>query len=292
MAYQWASPPHHPAQYVSACCQGGAEGGREVYLPRPLAWPAEARLWGKHTHHMAGGLLDLSEGNLGPLPWGILTKKVTWPAALQALTEGRGHPRHPVLTEELLAEMVGTAMLEEDQCSAATAASWSICHPESQSRSHERENPHNEALCEAREAHQQALEATHMLKLNIKRLSQRAEKVQHWCPCSLSSSHLWSRSLDRQWRSSSQHRPERHVTFHDPEVELMSNKRSYREPWGHSTRAQLERGKEALCLYEGWKWYVTERYPWPTQALEIGWVIHWNLWLRTTRHGWIGEPAS
>ena len=36
--------------------------------------------------------------------------------------EGRGHPRHPLLTEELLVEMGGTAMLEEDQCSAAVAA--------------------------------------------------------------------------------------------------------------------------------------------------------------------------
>ena len=41
--------------------------------------------------------------------------KVTWLTALQAPMEGRGHPRHPVLPEELLVEAGGTAMLEEDQ---------------------------------------------------------------------------------------------------------------------------------------------------------------------------------
>ena len=92
-------------------------------------------------------------------------------------------------------------MLEEDQCDGAAATPWPVCHPESQSRSHERRNPHDEALKEAREAHEQALEATHRLELDIKRLSQEVRSVPHQCPHSLSGSHLWSRSLDRCKRS-------------------------------------------------------------------------------------------
>ena len=76
-----------------------------------------------------------------------------------------------------------------------------------------------------------------LLELNIERLSQGVESTQYQCPHSCSSSHLQSRSLDRHERSLdrherslSQHRLERHVTFCNPEVELVSSKRSYRGP--------------------------------------------------------------
>ena len=244
-----ASPPHHPPQYVPACHQAGAEGSREVHLPRLMAEPAKAGLWDGHTHQTTCGVPNLLEGDPGPLPWSIFTKKVTWPTALWAPTEGRGNPRHPVLPEELLVETGGTTMLEEDQWGAATATSWPICQPESQSRSWKRDEPHDEVLWKAREAHQWVLEATHRLELNIERLRQGVESAQYQCPCSHSSSFPQSRSpdrcersLDRCERSLSWHRLERHVTFHDPEVELISSKRSYWGPWGHFTGAQLERG--------------------------------------------------
>ena len=99
--------PHHPPQYVPACCQGRAEGSREVCPPRLLALPAKAKPRGRCTHHMTCGALNLSEGDLGPLPWSILTKKVAWPTALWVPVDGRGHPRHHVFPEELLAEMSG-----------------------------------------------------------------------------------------------------------------------------------------------------------------------------------------
>ena len=123
--------------------------------------------------------------------------------------------------------------------------------------------------------------------------------IQHQCPHSHSSNCLWSRSLDghersldRHERSPSWHRPERHVTFCNPEVELILSERSYRGPWGHSTGAQLERGNGGPCPSDGQKWYVPRRCPWPTWTLEIEWVIFWNHQLRTMKCGWIGEPTS
>ena len=70
-------------------------------------------------------------------------------------------------------------MLEEKQRGATVATPW----PSQQTRSHSwsqgRDYQHDEALWEAREAHQWALEATHMLELNIDRLSQEVDSNQH-----------------------------------------------------------------------------------------------------------------
>ena len=60
---------------------------------------------------------------------------------------------------------------------------------ESQSRSRRRKDPHEEALWEARVAHQRALVATQVLESNIERLSQGLRDVQCTCSCGLSSSH-------------------------------------------------------------------------------------------------------
>ena len=73
----------------------------------------------------------------------------------------------------------GTTMLEEDQCSVATITHWPVHHPEAQSRYHKRRSPHDNALQEAREAHQWALEVVHRLELDIKRLSQEVENILH-----------------------------------------------------------------------------------------------------------------
>ena len=94
-------------------------------------------------------------------------------------TERRGYPGHLVLTDEPFAKVGGTAMLEEDHCSADAIAHQPACHPEAQSRSHKRRSPHDKALWEAREAHQQVLEAAHILELDIERLSQEAENILH-----------------------------------------------------------------------------------------------------------------
>ena len=215
------------------------ERGGEVHPPRPTANPTPSRSQGNLTCHTTGGLLDLSEGNPGPVPWGIPTKEATQPATMQAPTERRSYPGHLVLADEPFAEVGGTTMLEEDQCGVATITHQPAGHPEAWSRSHERSSPHDEALQEASEAHQWALEAACILELDIKRLSQEAENILHWCPCSLSGSCLQSRSLNRQERSLGWCRPERHVTFCDPEVELISGE----GPYGDFTQAQTERGE-------------------------------------------------
>ena len=125
---------------------------------------------------------------------------------------------------------------------------------ESWSRSRRREDPHGEALQVAREAHQGALEAAQMLECNIKRLCQGVGDAQYPHPHGHSSSHSWSKSLDRCQRSLSQHRLERRVTFQEPEVELDSSERPYTGPQGHSFRTYLEEG---------------DGVPLPTQRQEI-----------------------
>ena len=62
---------------------------------------------------------------------------------------------------------------------AATATLWPSCQTGSHSLSRGRDYPHNEALWEAREAHWWALEAACMLELNIDRLSQEVDGIQH-----------------------------------------------------------------------------------------------------------------
>ena len=133
----------------------------------------------------------------------------------------------------------GTAMLMEGQRGATATAPWPSHQTRSHSQSQGRDYPHDEALWEAREAHQLALEAAHVLELNINRLSQEVEGIQ--CQHPHSRSCCQSRYLDRHERSPSQHRRERHVTFLDPEEGAPSGERPHQESQGHSTRAPWER---------------------------------------------------
>ena len=161
---------------------------------------------------------------------------------MQTLTERRTYPGHLVLTDELFAEA--------GRCHhAGRGPTWGGCPPASPaSRSPvqvpQEKKPTQKALWKAREALQWALEAAHILELGIKRLSQEVENIPPWFPHSLSGSHLQHKSLNRYERSLSQCRPERHVTFCGPEVELISGEGPYREPQGYLTRAQMERGGE------------------------------------------------
>ena len=52
----------------TACSYMLSGRGREVYLLRLMANPTPARSRGNLIHCTTGGLLDLSEGNLGPVP--------------------------------------------------------------------------------------------------------------------------------------------------------------------------------------------------------------------------------
>ena len=79
---------------------------------------------------------------------------------------------------------------EEDAWGAAAATTLSACQQDSWSRFRRREDPHDEALWEAKAAHQQALEAVHMLEHDIEGVSSVVEDTQHPCPHGHSSSHL------------------------------------------------------------------------------------------------------
>ena len=94
-----------------------------------------------------------------------------------------------------------------------------------------------------------------MLEHDIKRLCSGVEDAQYPCPCSHSSSHPWSQSLDRHPRSLIRHRLERRVTFQEPEVELDPSERPYRGPKGCSLGIHLDSNRvlpfaqrqETLC---------------------------------------------
>ena len=170
MGYRRPSLTHHPPQYVPACHQAGAEGSREVHPLGLATEPAKARPQGRCTHHAASRVPDLSEGDQGPLSASIFTKQ--------------GHPAHtlrPQQREEAIQDILsslrshlqgGTTMLEEDQWGGCCNYPSAHLPLESHSRSQRREDPHDEALKEAREAHQWVFGSCCMLELNIGRLSQ------------------------------------------------------------------------------------------------------------------------
>ena len=111
------------------------------------------------------------------------------------------------------------------------------------------------ALAKAREAHQWALVAVHLLKERIERLSQLATRVQssnHWHSHSCSHSRRWSWGCERRctntlaggehsmilrgrWAQSpspSPTRPKKHVTFWDQAAETSSRKSLWGSSWG------------------------------------------------------------
>ena len=100
----------------------------------------------------------------------------------------------------------------------------------------ERDDLPDKALQESREVHQWVLEATHILELNIERLSWEANRTK--CQHSHSHSCAWGRLQERCAQSLSPHRPRRHVTFCEPEEGMSSDERPQREPWAQATRGR------------------------------------------------------
>ena len=153
----------------------------------------------------------------GPLPYGPQQRKETIWDILSPL-------------RTCLHRQVYPTSSKEDVQVAAT---------ESQSRSR-REDLHEEALQEARTAHQRALEGAEVLESDIKRLIQGLRDIQHAHPLSCSSNHPQRQSLDRCPRSPSRHQQERRVTFWELEVELDPEEGPIRGALGHSSRIYLE----------------------------------------------------
>ena len=128
---------------------------------------------------------------------------------------------------------------------AAKEDTWGAVN-KSQSRLRGREDPHEEALQEARTACQRALEAAQVLESDIERLRWGLRDVQWACPHSHSSSCQLSHSWDIRPRSCSRPWQERRVTFWEPEVEPDSEERPYRGGLGHSSKMFLESGDRVL----------------------------------------------
>ena len=134
----------------------------------------------------------------------------------------------------------GTTKPEEDQREAAMATPWPSYQTEAHSQTQGMDCSCDEALWEAKEAHQWALEAAHMLELNIERLNKEADGTK--CQCPHSHRHPWGRSLERHVQSLNWYRPERCMTFCKPEEGTPSDERPQTEPQEHLTRGQLEEG--------------------------------------------------
>ena len=122
-------------------------------------------------------------------------------------------------------------MAEEGFCQARRGlggATVSILQPSHQTECHcqtwvRNEDPHDQALNEAREVHRRALEAAHLLEQNIEGLSWAASGAKSAkCQCPYSCSHSSGRPQGRHAQSPSPHRLKRHVTFLDQEEEMSS----------------------------------------------------------------------
>ena len=88
-------------------------------------------------------------------------------------------------------------MLEEDQWGAAVATTQPSCQTGPHSQTQGRDCSCNEALWEAKEAHQQALEAACILESNIERWNKKADGARCQHPHSCSHSHFQGRSQER-----------------------------------------------------------------------------------------------
>ena len=123
----------------------------------------------------------------------------------------------------------------EEDLGGATA---SILQPCCQTESHHwiwvrNEDSHHQALNGAREAHQRALEAIHLLEQNIERLSwQPATQNLPNAGAPIAAAAPGGRPQERHAQSLSPHRLQKHVTFLDQEEETSSGKGPLREHQG------------------------------------------------------------
>ena len=147
---------------------------------------------------------------------------------------------------EQMQQRQGSTRPEKEPERGATGILQPSCQSKSPQRNWVRgKDPHNHALAEAREVHQRALEAAHLLEQNIERLSQaatRAKSARCW--------HSYSHSHSRRWpqirhpQSPSHTRPRKHVTFQNEEDEISSGEDPSRQLLGQAT------GEEELEEYD------------------------------------------
>ena len=164
----------------------------------------------------------------GPLPYGPeWMRKVTNDIlySLRSCLEQRKDPVKP----------------EEGWREATSFAPWPSQQTEPYSQAQGGEWPHSKALQEAKEAHQWALEAVHMLEQSIERLSWG--DYQPRCQCSYSHCHSQGRIQEWHLPTPCPHRTRRHVTFCEPKEETFAEEELQR---GCSTSGEM--GDRDLCL--------------------------------------------
>ena len=131
----------------------------------------------------------------------------------------------------------GSTRPEKEPEKGAICILWPSCQTKSPQRTQVRgKDPLDCALAEARDAHQRALEAAHLLQQNIERLSWAATRVKSagcWHSCSHSCSRRWPQG--RHLWSPSPTRPRKHVTFWNQEDEISSGEDPSRELLGQVT---------------------------------------------------------
>ena len=126
------------------------------------------------------------------------------------------------------------AQVEKEPERGATGILQPSCQSKSPWRTQVRgKDPHDHPLTEAREAHQRALEAAHLLEQNIERLSWVATRAKSTrCQHSYSHSHSRRQPQGRYLWSPSHTRPRKCVTFQNQEDEILSKEDPLRELLG------------------------------------------------------------
>ena len=151
----------------------GAGGGREVYLMRPPVQPTKAWPRGGPTHHETCGY-QTSHKEIRDLYHSVYLLRRS-PDPLHCGPQQRREAIWDILSSlrSPLHWQVYPIAAKEDTWGAVT---------KSGSRPRGREDPHEEALQEARTVCQRALEAAQVLESNIERLRQGLRDVQHAHP--------------------------------------------------------------------------------------------------------------
>ena len=183
--------------------------------------------------------------------------------------------------EKCMWQRWGSARPEKKPDRGTTGILWPSNQTESPWRTWVRgKDPHNHALAEAREVHQRALEATHLLEQNIERLSQAATRVTSaGCQHSYSHSHSRRQPQGRHLWSPSPTRPRKCVTFQNQEDEISSGDDPLRELLGQVTGG----GELKEC----------DLGPLPTLELELESFLEslTPMWGAGDRCGWLPEPS-
>ena len=199
----------YPPKDVSTCSQVRAEGGREAHPTRPQGSVSRPDLKADQSAMELVGYLT-SHKEIWDIYHSVYLLRRS-PGLPPCRSQQRREAIHDILSS------LRSQLHQWVYPTAAKETWWPV--DKHQSRFRRRGDLHEEALWEARAAHQRVLEATQVLKSDIERLSWGMRDAPWTCSHSHSRSHPQSHSLDRWPRSPTRSQQESRVTFQEPEVE-------------------------------------------------------------------------